>query len=58
MDSSMIKSFVVKSSGKHGYLPEQVNNETMEPAWVIGLGWSHAMYIIALSQLGGIYGKS
>jgi len=46
--------FVVKSSGKHGFLPEQVNNETLQPAWVIGLGWSHAMYIIVLEKLMGM----
>ena len=29
--------FVVNSSTEHGFLGEQVNNQTMEPAWVIGL---------------------
>lgn len=43
--------FVTKTATKHGYLAEQVDNETMQSKWVIGLGWSHAMYIIALSQL-------
>ena len=43
--------YVVKTSAKHGFLAEQINNETMEPAWVIGLGWSHAMYIIVLKKL-------
>jgi GH15 family glucan-1,4-alpha-glucosidase len=23
----------------------------MEPAWVIGLGWSHAMFILVLEEL-------
>lgn len=46
--------FVIKSSTKHGYLPEQVNNDTLKPAWVIGLGWSHAMYIIVLEKLMGL----
>jgi len=46
--------FVVKSSSEHGYLPEQVNNEILKPAWVIGLGWSHAMYIIVLEKLMGL----
>ena len=46
--------FAVKSSSKHGYLPEQVNNDTLKPAWVIGLGWSHAMYIIVLEKLMGL----
>lgn len=43
--------FVVKSASKHGFLGEQVNNETMEPCWVIGLTWSHAMYVITLKKL-------
>ena len=43
--------YVVKSSSGHGFLGEQVNNETMKPAWVIGLGWSHAMFVIVLEKL-------
>ncbi len=39
--------FVVNSATKHGFLGEQVNNKTMETNWVIGLGWSHAMFILA-----------
>lgn len=46
--------FVVKTSGKHHFLGEQVNNEKLKPNWVIGLGWSHAMFIIVLEKL---YGK-
>ncbi|MBR6504754.1 MAG: hypothetical protein IKT41_03480 [Clostridia bacterium] len=46
--------FVTKSSAENGLLPEQVNNETLEPAWVIGLGWSHAMYVIVLEKLMGL----
>lgn len=42
---------VVKTGGKHGFLPEQIDNEKMAPAWVIGLSWSHAMYIIVLKKL-------
>ena len=43
--------FVVKTAGKHYLLGEQVNNETMKPNWVIGLGWSHAMFVIVLEKL-------
>ena len=43
--------FVVKSCSNHGFLGEQVNNETYTPAWVIGLTWSHAMFIIVLKRL-------
>ena len=43
--------FVTNSASGHGFLGEQVNNETMKPNWVIGLTWSHAMYIIILEKL-------
>ena len=46
--------FVVKTAGKHYFLGEQVDNSTLKPNWVIGLGWSHAMFIIVLEKL---YGK-
>lgn len=42
--------FVVKTAGKHYFLGEQVDNETLKPNWVIGLGWSHAMFIIVLEK--------
>ena len=32
--------FVIKTAGKHYFLGEQVDNETLKPNWVIGLGWS------------------
>ena len=47
--------FVIKTVGKHYFLGEQVDNETLKPNWVIGLGWSHAMFIIVLEKL---YGKN
>ena len=42
--------FVVKTAGKHYFLGEQIDNETLKPNWVIGLGWSHAMFIIVLEK--------
>ena len=45
--------FVVKTSGKHYFLGEQIDNQTLKPNWVIGLGWSHAMFIIVLEKLYG-----
>ncbi len=45
--------FVVKTVGKHYFLSEQVSNETLKPNWVIGLGWSHAMFVIVLEKLYG-----
>lgn len=44
-------NYVVKSANQHGLLPEQVNNEKMEPAWVIGLDWAHAMFIQTIKKL-------
>ncbi len=43
--------FVIKTSTTLGFLAEQINNETLDSAWVIGLGWSHAMFIIILKKM-------
>ena len=43
--------FVVNTCGKHHMLGEQIDNNTLKPNWVLGLGWSHAMFIIVLEQL-------
>ena len=43
--------FVVKTVGKHYFLGEQVDNSTLQPNWVIGLGWSHAMFILVLEKM-------
>ena len=43
--------FVLKTMGKHSFLGEQIDNSTLKPNWVIGLGWSHAMFIIVLEKL-------
>ena len=42
--------FVLNSATIHGFLAEQVDNGTMSSAWVIGLAWSHAMFIIVLEE--------
>jgi len=42
---------ITKTATSHGLLAEQIDNETLTSKWVIGLGWSHAMYIIALYSL-------
>lgn len=42
---------VVKTSTEHGFLAEQIDNENMQSTWVIGLGWSHAMFILVLEKL-------
>ena len=43
--------FVLKTVGKHYFLGEQVDNNTLKPNWVIGLGWAHAMFIIVLEEM-------
>jgi oligosaccharide amylase len=45
--------FVIKTSAKHGFLGEQVSNSTLKTNWVLGLGWSHAMFVIVLDKLMG-----
>ena len=44
-------NFVTSSCSDYGFLGEQVNNDIRKPAWVIGLTWSHAMYITVLAKL-------
>lgn len=46
--------FVVKTAGKHSFLGEQIDNATLKPNWVLGLGWSHAMFIIVLESIMGV----
>lgn len=43
--------FVTNTATQHGFLAEQIDNNTMQPKWVIGLGWSHAMYIETLQAI-------
>ena len=43
--------FVIKTAGKHCLLGEQIDNNTLKPNWVLGLGWSHAMFIIVLEKM-------
>lgn len=43
-------NFIVKSGTKLGILPEQSNSD-LNQTWVIGLGWSHAMFIKLLREL-------
>jgi glucoamylase len=44
-------NWAVKSATEQGLLPEQVDKNTGEPAWVIPLTWSHAMFILVLDGL-------
>lgn len=40
--------FVLDTATPLGLLAEQIDNEQMKSKWVIGLGWSHAMFVLAL----------
>ena len=44
-------NFVTNSASELSFLGEQVDNRKMKPAWVVGLTWSHAMYILILEKL-------
>ncbi len=44
-------NFVVNTSYEHGFLAEQIDNITLKAKWVIGLSWSHAMFVIVLEKL-------
>ena len=43
--------FVVKTVSKLNFIGEQVDNNTISANWVIGLGWSHAMFILVLEKM-------
>ncbi|MBC7765497.1 MAG: glycoside hydrolase [Hyphomonadaceae bacterium] len=48
---------ILKWSAKHqtymGLLPEQVDRQTGDPAWVVPLTWSHAMFVLVYLRLFG-----
>ena len=45
--------YYIETGEKHSLLGEQVDNNTLKANWVIGLGWSHAMFILVLEKLYG-----
>ena len=47
--------FVTRSATELGFLAEQVDNNTMKANWIIGLGWSHAMYIITITEFNNMF---
>ena len=42
---------VLKYRTEHDLLPEQIDRNTGEPAWVIPLTWSHALFVLLLFEL-------
>lgn len=43
--------YATAAANQLGYLPEQVDAHTGQPAWVLPLTWSHAMFILLYRQL-------
>lgn len=46
--------WAAKHTTNLGFLPEQIDKFSGEPAWVMQLAWSHAMFIIVLDKLKNI----
>ncbi len=50
VEANKCLKFIVNSATPLGFLPEQANSE-LNQRWVIGLGWSHAMFIKLIYEL-------
>ncbi|WP_239615298.1 glycoside hydrolase family 15 protein [Cohnella mopanensis] len=50
-DARKLLDYAVKHVTSSGLLPEQVDQETGETAWVVPLTWSHAMFVLAVHML-------
>lgn len=50
-DARSLLDFAVKHVTPSGLLPEQVDRDTGETAWVVPLTWSHAMFVLAVHLL-------
>ena len=44
-------AWAVKHTTNLGFLPEQIDKFSGDPAWVMQLSWSHAMFIIVLDKI-------
>ncbi|WP_053366726.1 glycoside hydrolase family 15 protein [Bacillus sp. FJAT-27245] len=44
-------NWAVNNANHLGLLPEQIHKETGEPAWVMPLTWSHAMFVLTVIAL-------
>ncbi|RKP54330.1 glycoside hydrolase family 15 [Cohnella endophytica] len=50
-DARKLLDFAVKHVTSSGLLPEQVDRDTGNTAWVVPLTWSHAMFLLAVHLL-------
>lgn len=46
-------NWVTNHSDEKGFLPEQIDDATGKTAWITGLSWSHALYIIVGKMIKG-----
>ncbi|MFD1849076.1 glycoside hydrolase family 15 protein [Oceanobacillus bengalensis] len=44
-------SWTTEHANHLGLMPEQIDKETNQPAWVMPLTWSHAMYVLTIKEL-------
>ena len=44
-------NFVINTASDLGFIPEQIDNETLKPRWVIGLTWAHGMFINLVDKM-------
>lgn len=47
---SALFDWATKYANHLNLLPEQIDKETGEPAWVMPLTWSHAMYVLSIKE--------
>ncbi|MFC5470044.1 glycoside hydrolase family 15 protein [Cohnella suwonensis] len=50
-EARRLLDYAVRHTTPSGLLPEQVDRETGETAWVVPLTWSHAMFLLAVHML-------
>ncbi|MCD9025602.1 glycoside hydrolase family 15 protein [Cohnella silvisoli] len=50
-DARQLLDYAIKHVTSSGLLPEQVDRNTGETAWVVPLTWSHAMFVLAVHLL-------
>ena len=44
-------NWVTEHQDDKGFLAEQIDKNSDKPAWIVGLSWSHALYIIVGKKL-------
>jgi oligosaccharide amylase len=52
-EAERLMRWAIDHQTRFGLLPEQIDRETGEAAWVVPLTWSHAMFVLAVWMLAG-----